>query len=103
MIGERAVLRRVQHFQQRGRWIATKISADLVQFVQQNYWVAAFGAAQGLNDAPRERANISAAVAANLSFIPHAAEGDPRKFTAQRVGHTASQGSLADAGRPDQA
>src|SRR5436309_9557128 len=102
MIGERAVLGWVKHFEQRGCWIPAKVRADLIQFIQQNYRVAAFGAAQRLNDAPGKRANVSPAVAANLRFIPHAPEGDPRKFTAQRVGHTAAQGSFADPGRPDQ-
>ena len=103
MIGERAVLGRVKHFEQRGCWVPAKVRADLIQFIQQNYRVAAFGAAQRLNDAPGKRANVSPAVAANLGLIPHAAEGDSRKFTAQRVGHTTPQGSLADTGRPDQA
>ena len=46
MVGERVVLRRVEHFEQRRRRVAAKIRADLVQFVEQDDRVAAFDAAQ---------------------------------------------------------
>ena len=46
MVDESAVLRRVQHLQQRGGRVAAKIRADLVQFVQQNDRVAGFDPAQ---------------------------------------------------------
>ena len=46
MVGERVVLRRVEHFEQRRRRIAAKIRADLVQFIEQDDRVAALDAAQ---------------------------------------------------------
>ena len=103
MIGERVVLRRVEHFEQRRRRVAAKIRADLVQFVEQNHRVAAFDAAQRLDDASGHRADVSAAMAANLRLVPHAAERDAREFAAERVGHAFAERRFADAGRADEA
>ena len=103
MIGEGVVLGRVQHFQQSGGGVAAKIRADLVKLVEQDDRVAAFDAAQGLDDAAGESADVSAAVPSNFRLIAHAAEGDPGEFPAQRVGHAPAQGGLAHAGRSDQA
>src|SRR5438093_10482019 len=87
MIGERVVLGRVQHFQKRCGRVAAEIGADLVEFIEQNYRVAALDAAQGLDDASRQGADVSAAVAANLGLVSHATQGDAREFAAQGVGH----------------
>ena len=103
MVGERVVLRRVEHFEQRRRRVAAKIRAHLVQFVEQDHRVAAFDAAQGLDDAPGHRADVGAAVAANLRLVAHAAERDAGEFAAERVGHAFAEGGFADAGRADQA
>ena len=86
----------------RRRRIAAKIRADLVQFIQQDDRVAGLDAAQGLNDAAGQRADIGAAVAANLGFVAQAAEGDAGELAAERVGHAFAQGGLAHAGRADQ-
>ena len=103
MIGERVVLRRVEHFEQRGRRVAAKIRADLVEFVQQNHRIAAFDAAQGLDDASGHRADVGAAMTANFRLVPHAAERDARKLAAERVGHAFAERRFADAGRADEA
>ena len=103
MIGERVVLRRVEHFEQRRRRVAAKIRADLVEFVEQNHRIAAFDAAQRLDDASGHRADVSAAVAANLGFVAHSAQRDAREFAAERVGHAFAERRFADAGRADEA
>ena len=103
MVGERVVLRRVEHFQQRRRRIAAKIRADLVQFIEQNDRVAAFDAAQRLNDSSRHRADIGPPMAADFRLVPHAAQRDARELAAQRVGHAFAQRGLADARRADEA
>ncbi len=74
MIGEGVVLSGIEHLEKGGRRVATEIRADLVQFIQQNYRIAALDAAQGLDDAPGQSADISAAMAANLGFVPHPAQ-----------------------------
>ena len=103
VVGEGVVLRRVEHFEQRRRRVAAEIRADLVQFIQQDHRVAAFDAAQGLDDAAGQRAHVGAAVAADFGLVAHAAQGDARELAAQRVGHAAAQRGLAHAGRADQA
>ena len=103
MIGERVVLRRVENFEQRRRRVAAKIRADLVQFVQQNHRIAAFDAAQRLDDSSGHRADVSAAVAANLRFVAHSAQRNARELAAERVGHAFAERGFADAGRADEA
>ena len=103
MVGERVVLRRIEHFQQRRRRVAAKIRADLVQFVEQNDRVAAFDAAQRLDDASGHRADVGAAVTANFRLVAHAAERDARELAAQRIGHAFAERGFADAGRADEA
>ena len=103
MVGERVVLRRVEHFQQRRRRVAPEIRADLVQFVQQNDRIPALNAAQRLNDPSGHRAHISAPVAANFRLIAHAAERDAGELAPQRVRHAFAERGFADAGRADQA
>ena len=89
------ILRRVEDFEQRRRRIAAKIRADLVEFVEQDHRVAALDAAQGLDDAAGHCADVGAAVAANLRFVAHAAEGDAGELAAQRVGHAFAERGLA--------
>ena len=52
---------------------------------------------------PGHRADVSAAMAANLRFVAHAAERDARELAAQRVGHAFAERGFADAGRADEA
>src|SRR5215467_9268041 len=68
MIGERVVLRGIENFEQGCGRITAKISADLIQFVEQNYRIAAFNTTQGLDDAAGEGSDVGAAMAANLGF-----------------------------------
>ena len=95
--------RGIEHFEQGGGGIAAEIGADLVDFVEQDDRVAGFDAAQGLNDAAGQGADIGAAVAADFRLVPHAAEGDAGEFPAEGVGDAFAEGGFADAGRADQA
>ena len=74
MVGEAVVLLRVKHFQQRRTRVAAKIRADLVDFVEHEDRIVALGAAQSLDHAARQRADVRAAMAANLRLVAHAAE-----------------------------
>ena len=92
---------RIEHFEQRARRIATKIRADLVDLVEHENRIARAAAAQFLNDAPRHRADVSAAMTADLRFVAHSAETDPHKFAAQRVGNRLAETGFAHARRPE--
>src|SRR4029077_2769253 len=63
--------------------------------------IARPAAAQLLDNAPRHRADVGAAMTTNLRFIAHSAETDPHKFAAQRVGDRLTQTGFAYAGRPE--
>src|SRR5882672_6577067 len=102
MVGERVVLRGVEHFEQRCRRVAAKIRADLVEFIQKDYRVTAFDTAQRLDDPSRHRADVSAAMTANLRFVAHSAERDARKFSSERIGDTFAERGFADAGRANE-
>src|SRR5436305_13389524 len=103
MIGESVVLRRVEHFEQRRRRIASEIRSDFIKLVEENDRITAFDTAQGLNDAAGQSADIGAAMAADFGFVAHAAESNAGEFPAQGVSNAASQRSFADAGRSHQA
>jgi len=65
------VLLRVKHFQQcRGR-IALEISIELIDLIQHEKRIDDFGFCHGLQDTPRQRADISAAMPANFGFVVH--------------------------------
>ena len=103
VIGEGAILRRIKDFQQRRCRVTAEVGADLVQLVQQDDRVPALDAPKRLQDAARHGADVGAAVAANLRFVPHAAERDAGELAAQRVGDAAAERGLAHAGRADEA
>jgi hypothetical protein len=54
-------------------------------------------------DAAGERADVGAAVAADLGLVAHAAEGDAHEGAARRVGDRLPERGLADAGRAREA
>src|SRR6185436_14021296 len=79
-IGKGVVLLWIEHFQQCRSGIAAKIRADLVEFVEKNHRVAAFDAAQRLNDPARHRAYVGAAMSANLCFIAQSTKRNTREL-----------------------
>jgi hypothetical protein len=103
MVRKRIILLRVQNLEQRGGRIAPEIRADLVHFIQDKDRVVAPGPAHALDDAPRERAHVSAAVAPDFRLVPHASQGEAHEFAAQSPGDGAAQGGLAGAGRTHEA
>ncbi len=103
IVAEGRVLLRVEHFQQRRGRIALDAAAELVDLVEHHHAVAAAGAADALQDVAGQRADIGAAVAADLGLVMRAAEADPDEFAARRARDALAERGLADAGRPDKA
>ena len=95
------ILCRVEHFEQRARRVAAKIRTDFVDLIEHKDGIARAAAAQLLNDASRHRADIRAAMTANLRFVAHSAEADPNELAAQRVGDRLTQTGFAYARRPE--
>src|SRR5215471_3450843 len=100
-INECMVLCRIEHFEQCACGVATKIRTNFVDLVEHKNRVACAAATQFLNDSSRHRADIGAAMTANLSFITHSAETDPHKFAAEGIGDRLTQTGFADAGGPE--
>ena len=100
VIGEVRVLCGVQHFQQRRTGVALKAAAQLVHLVEQHHRVLGARRAQPLDDPPRHRADVGAAVTANVGLVARAAQGDPHILAAQALGDALRDGGLAHAGRP---
>src|SRR2546428_516679 len=70
MVAERVILLRVQDLEQgRGR-VAPVVGADLVDLVEHEHRVVRGGLGDALDDASRHRADIGAAVAADLRLVP---------------------------------
>ncbi len=83
VVHERMVLFRVQNLKQRRRWVAAKIHAHLVDFIQQKNRILRPGFLHHLDDLPREGADVSAAMTADFGFIADAAQGQPDKLAAR--------------------
>src|SRR5690606_12923804 len=103
MIPERRVLLRIEHLEQRGRWIAVEADAELVHLVEHHHGVPSSGLADTLNDRARHRADIRAAVAADLGLVVHAPEARAAELQADRFRDALSERRLADARRADEA
>src|SRR5208282_2191091 len=74
-----------------------------VDLVEHHHAVAAAGPADPLNDVPRQRSDIGAAVAADFGFVMCSAEADPHEFPAGRARDALAERGLADTGRADKA
>ena len=74
VIDERVVLLGVEHLEQRRRRIAAEVHAHLVDFVEQEQRIAHADLGHVLQDLAGHRADVRAAVAADLGFVAHAAQ-----------------------------
>src|SRR6266481_489447 len=90
-VDEGVVLRRVQHLQQRRGRIAPPVRADLVDLVEHEDGILRLGAAQPLDDAPGERADVRAAMAPDLRLVAHAAERHAHELSPERPGDALAQ------------
>ena len=103
MVAEGVVLLGIEHLEQRRRRIAAEVLADLVDLVEQEHRVARLRLAQALHDAAGQRADVGAAMAADLGLVAHAAERDAHELAAERARDRAAERRLAGAGRADEA
>ena len=103
IVAERVVLLGVEHFEQRRAGIAVDAGAELVDLVEHHDAIARARLADGLDDVARQRADIGAAVAADLGLVMHAAEADAHEFAVHGARDRLAERGLADAGRTDEA
>ena len=103
VVGEGAVLLRIQHFEQRRGRIAAPVGTELVDLVEQEERVRGLRLLHALDDLARHGADIGPPVAAHLRLVPHAAKRHAHEGAAGGLGDRLAERGLADAGRADQA
>ena len=103
VVDEVAVLLRVEHLEQRRRWIAAVVRRELVDLVEQDDRVDRAGLLHGSDHAAGHRADVGAAVTANLGLVADAAETDADELAIHRAGDRASEAGLADTRRSGKA
>ena len=103
VIGKGVVLLGVQNLEQSTRRVAPKVSTDLVNFVEQEQWVAGAGLGQALQHLAGQCTDVGAAVPANFSLVAHAAQGHAHVFAPSGFGDRLAQRCFAHAGWADQA
>ena len=101
VIAKRKVLLGVEHFKKRRRWIAAEVRSDLVDFVEHDERVVGPRLLDRLNDAAGHRADVSAAMAANLGFVVQPAKTQALKLAVERASYRAAKACLADTRRAD--
>ena len=97
------VLLGVEHLEQRRRRVAAPVGAELVDLVEQEERVRRLRLLHALDDLAGHRADIGAAVAADLGLVAHAAQRHAHELAARRPRDRLAERGLADAGRADEA
>src|ERR1051325_4827405 len=100
MIAERVVLLWIEYFQQRRGRIATEVVSELVDLVEDEDRILGLRATKALDDLAGQRADVGAAVAANLRLVAHATERHTHELAAERLRNRSRERGLADARRP---
>jgi hypothetical protein len=103
VIVERSVLLGVQNLEQSGRRIAAEILAHLVDLIEQEQRIGTLRLLHRLDDLAGHRADVSAAMTADLSLITHTAKTHAHELAARGVGDRFAERRLAHAGWPDEA
>src|SRR5205085_4611372 len=85
VILKRVVLFGVENFQKRRRRVAAEISAELVNLVEEDDRVHRSRLLHHLNYLAGQRADVRAAVAANLGLVAHAAQREADELSSGRA------------------
>jgi hypothetical protein len=103
VVAERVVLLGVEHLQQRRGRVAAEVHAELVDLVEQEQRIARADLGEALQHLARHRADVGAAVAADLGLVAHAAQRHADELAPGGARHRLAERGLADARGPDQA
>ena len=93
VVAEGVVLRRVEDLEHRARRVAAEVGAHLVDLVDHEHGVARARVAQRADDRPRHRADVGAAVAADLGLVADPADRDPLEAAARAPARSSGRGS----------
>src|SRR5437588_4568350 len=96
VIGKGVILLRIQHFQQGGGRITTILRREFVDFVEKENRVFDAHSLHRLDNTPGQRADIGAAMSANLRLVVHTTKRNAGKLAPQCVGYRVPQGCFTD-------
>ena len=91
VVAEGRVLLRVEHLEQGRCRVAVDAAAELVDLVEHQHRVARAGLAQRLDDAAGHRADVGAAMSADLRLVVHAAEARALELAARARGRCSAR------------
>ena len=100
MIPEGAVLLTVQYLQQCRCGVSPHIVAQLIDLIQHQQWIHGAAADKALHNAAGHSAYVGLAMAADVRFIPHAAQTDTAELAVHCLCHGDRNRRLAYARRP---
>src|SRR6266487_89009 len=103
VIGKGVILLRIQHFQQRGGRITTILRREFVDFVEKENRVFDAHSLHRLDNTPGQRADIGAAMSANLRLVMHTTKRNAGKLAPQCVGYRVPQGCFTHSRGTDEA
>ena len=103
VIPERAVLLGVEHLEQRRGRVPAEVHPELIDLVQHEHGVLRLDPPEPLDDLARERADIRAAMAADLGLVADPAERDAHELPAEGARDRFAEGGLPHAGRAHEA
>jgi hypothetical protein len=102
VVAEAVVLGRVEHLEQCRARVAAPVGADLVDLVEHDHRVHRPASRSARTRRPGQRADVRAAVAADLGLVAHAAERHAHELAPVAPGDRLADRGLAGAGRADQ-
>src|SRR5882724_9983070 len=97
------VLFGIEHFQQRRTRVAAKIGTQLIHFVKQENGINGPRFLHHLNYLTRQRSDVGATMAANLSFIANTPQRQANKLAAGSPRNRLTEARLADSRRANKA
>ena len=103
VVAKRVVLRAVKHLQHCGSRVTPHVACELIDLVKQQHRVHGTGLPHGCDHAPGHRADVGAAVAADLRLIMDAAKAHAHEFPSEGAGDGFRNGGLSHARRADKA
>ncbi len=103
IIMEMTVLLRIKHLEQSRRRIALIVTACFVYFIEQQHRIDRSGTFYGIYDPAGHRADVCAAVAADLGLVMQSTERDPLVTPAESTSYRLAERSLSNTGSTDEA
>ena len=103
VVSERAVLRRIEHFEHRGRWVAAVVTAHFVDLVDHEHGVHRVSVAKRPDEGSGHRPDVGPSMSTNFALIADTTNRDPGELALKGTGDRVSKRRLSHSGRADKA